>query len=74
MFSFFFLVVPVSAAMMTPIPLTILLIIKLIHQYRQKTKMEVTIDPVPSLEKLQQTTDISTIIPLNEPRLINRTG
>lgn len=64
--------VPVSAAMMTPIPLAILFIIKLIYRYRQKTKAEVTLDSVPSLEKLQQTTDISTITQLNESRLINR--
>ncbi|XP_011877319.1 PREDICTED: ileal sodium/bile acid cotransporter [Vollenhovia emeryi] len=66
-------VVPVSAAMMTPVPLTVLFIIKLIYQYRQRRKAEVTLDQVPSLEKLQQTTDISTITQnaLNESRLIH---
>lgn len=58
--------VPVSTAMMTPVPLLILLIIKLIYQYRQKKKAEVTLSNIPSLEKLQQTTDISTITQLNE--------
>ncbi|XP_018405528.1 PREDICTED: ileal sodium/bile acid cotransporter-like [Cyphomyrmex costatus] len=62
-------VVPVSAAMMTPVPLAILFIIKLIYQYRQKKTTKVTLEPVPSLEKLQQVTDISTQI--NEPRLYN---
>jgi len=66
----FILVVPVSAAMMTPLPLAILFIIKLIYRYRQKT--EVTLNPVPSLEKLQQTTDISTIMQLNESTLTDR--
>ncbi|XP_039302088.1 ileal sodium/bile acid cotransporter isoform X2 [Solenopsis invicta] len=65
-------VVPVSAAMMTPIPLAILFIIKLIYQYRQKEKVEMTLHSVPSLEKLQQTADISTITQLNDSRLIDR--
>lgn len=69
---FSLLVVPVSAAIMTPLPLIILFIIKFIYRYRQKTKTEVTLNSVPSLEKLQQTTDISTITQLNESRLINR--
>lgn len=69
---FFFLVVPVSAAMMTPVPLIILFIIKLIYRYRQKTKTGMTLNSIPSLEKLQQTTDISTITQLNEARLIDR--
>jgi len=68
---FSFSVIPVSAAMMTPVPLIILFIIKLIYRYRQKTKTE-TLHSVPSLEKLQQTTDISTITQLNESRLIDR--
>lgn len=61
-------VVPVSAAMMTPVPLTILFIIKLIYQYKekQKKKAETTLNHGPSLEKLQQATDISTITQLNE--------
>ncbi|XP_011698719.1 PREDICTED: ileal sodium/bile acid cotransporter-like isoform X2 [Wasmannia auropunctata] len=63
-------VVPVSAAIMTPIPLVILFIIKLIYRYRKKTKTEVTLDPVPSLEKLQQTTDIGTITQVNDSRII----
>ncbi|XP_012536492.1 ileal sodium/bile acid cotransporter isoform X2 [Monomorium pharaonis] len=63
-------VVPVSAAMMTPVPLAILFIIKLFYQYKKKTKAEMTLDSVPSLEKLQQTTDISTITQLNDSRLI----
>lgn len=53
--------VPVSTAIMTPIPLMILYIIKLIYQYRQKTKAGATLDHVPSLEKLNKATDISTI-------------
>ncbi|KYQ54495.1 Ileal sodium/bile acid cotransporter, partial [Trachymyrmex zeteki] len=53
-------VVPVSAAMMTPVPLTILFIIKLIYKYKQKKATKVTLQSTPSLEKLQQATDIST--------------
>lgn len=54
--------------MMTPVPLTILFIIKLIYQYKekQKKKAETTLNHGPSLEKLQQATDISTITQLNE--------
>ncbi|XP_020299673.1 ileal sodium/bile acid cotransporter-like [Pseudomyrmex gracilis] len=58
-------VVPVSTAIMTPIPLMILYIIKLIYQYRQKTKAGARLDHVPSLEKLNKTTDISTITQTN---------
>jgi len=65
-----FLVVPVSTAIMTPIPLIILYIIKLIYQCRQKTERKVILDPVPSSENLQQITDISTIAQSNESRLI----
>jgi len=57
---------------MTPVPLTILFITKLIYRYRQKTKTEVTLNPVPSLEKLHQTTNISTIMQLNESTLTDR--
>ncbi|XP_012229330.1 ileal sodium/bile acid cotransporter-like [Linepithema humile] len=63
-------VVPVSTAIMTPMPLIILYIIKLIYQYRQKTQRKMT-DPISSSENLQQTTDISTIAQSNESKLIN---
>ncbi|KYN19941.1 Solute carrier family 10 member 6, partial [Trachymyrmex cornetzi] len=53
-------VVPVSAAMMTPVPLTILFIIKLIYKYKQKKTAKGTLQSAPSLEKLQQTTNVST--------------
>lgn len=52
-------VVPVSSAIMTPIPLTILYVIKLIYQCKRKTKAKMSLDPAPSLENLQQTTDVS---------------
>jgi len=48
-FSFVFLVVPVSAAIMTPIPLMILYIIKLIYQHRRKVKA--TLNPIPILNE-----------------------
>lgn len=67
---FFLLVLPVSTAIMTPIPLTVLYIIKLIYQYMQKTEM--VLETVPSLEKLQQTTNVSTITQLNESKVIDR--
>lgn len=65
-------VIPVSTAIMTPIPLTILYIIKLIYQYTQKAETKVVLETVPSLEKLQQTTDISTITQLNDSKIIDR--
>ncbi|XP_018341223.1 PREDICTED: ileal sodium/bile acid cotransporter-like isoform X1 [Trachymyrmex septentrionalis] len=52
-------VVPVSAAIMTPVPLTILFIIKLIYNYKQKKTAKETLQSAPSLEKLQQTTNVS---------------
>lgn len=69
---FSLLVLPVSTAIMTPIPLTILYIIKLIYQYTQKTETKMVLETVPSLEKLQQTTNISTITQLNESKVIDR--
>ncbi|KAL6448342.1 hypothetical protein ACFW04_000347 [Cataglyphis niger] len=68
----FFLVLPVSTAIMTPIPLTVLYIIKLIYQYTQKTERKVVLETVPSLEKLQHTTNISTITQLNESKVITQ--
>ncbi|GAB1869336.1 Ileal sodium/bile acid cotransporter [Camponotus japonicus] len=67
-------VLPVSTAIMTPIPLTILYIIKLIYRYMQQNqnRNKVVLETVPSLEKLQQTTDISTITQLNESKVIDR--
>lgn len=57
---------------MTPVPLTILYIIKLIYQYRmQKAGTKVKLETVPSLEKLQQTAEISTITQPNESNLSN---
>lgn len=66
-----FSVLPVSTAIMTPIPLIILYIIKLLYQCRLKTQRKMTLDPIPSSENLQQTTDISTITQSNESKLIN---
>jgi len=63
-------VVPVSAAMMTPVPLTILFIIKLIYKYKQKKTAKGTLQSAPSLEKLQQTTNVST--QLNESKSFDR--
>ncbi|KAL6448341.1 hypothetical protein ACFW04_000347 [Cataglyphis niger] len=65
-------VLPVSTAIMTPIPLTVLYIIKLIYQYTQKTERKVVLETVPSLEKLQHTTNISTITQLNESKVITQ--
>ncbi|EZA54356.1 hypothetical protein DMN91_001640 [Ooceraea biroi] len=42
-------VVPVAAAIMTPVPLVILYVIKLIYQYKQKTKAK--LDPIPTLDE-----------------------
>lgn len=63
---------PVSTAIMTPIPLTVLYIIKLIYRYMQQNRNKMVLETVPSLEKLQQTTDISTITQLNESKIIDR--
>ncbi|XP_018058610.1 PREDICTED: ileal sodium/bile acid cotransporter-like isoform X2 [Atta colombica] len=63
-------VVPVSAAMMTPVPLIILFIIKLIYKYKQKKTAKETLQSAPSLEKLQQTTNVST--QLNESKSFDR--
>ncbi|XP_011062757.1 PREDICTED: ileal sodium/bile acid cotransporter-like isoform X1 [Acromyrmex echinatior] len=63
-------VVPVSAAMMTPVPLAILFIIKLIYKYKQKKTAKGTLQSAPSFEKLQQTTNVST--QLNESKSFDR--
>lgn len=63
---------PVSTAIMTPIPLTVLYIIKLIYQYTQKAERKMVLETVPSLEKLQQTTNISTITQSNESKVITQ--
>ncbi|XP_070154631.1 ileal sodium/bile acid cotransporter-like [Polyergus mexicanus] len=63
---------PVSTAIMTPIPLTVLYIIKLIYRYTHKAERKIVLEIVPSLEKLQQTTNISTITQLNESKEITQ--
>ncbi|XP_029675974.1 ileal sodium/bile acid cotransporter-like isoform X2 [Formica exsecta] len=65
-------VLPVSTAIMTPIPLTVLYIIKLIYRYTHKAEAKIVLETVPSLEKLQQTTNVSTITQLNESKEITQ--
>lgn len=61
-YQIFFSVIPVSSAIMTPIPLTILYIIKLIYQYRQKMKAK-RMSNFNSLNKDQITDTSNTIQP-----------
>ncbi|XP_032689259.1 ileal sodium/bile acid cotransporter isoform X2 [Odontomachus brunneus] len=63
-------VIPVSSAIMTPIPLTILYIIKLIYQYRQKIKAKRMSNSNPSLNKDEITNTYNTMQP-NASQLIN---
>lgn len=64
-FSFFnFSVIPVACAIMTPIPLTILWVIKLVFDHRRKKLAA-------SMEKLQKIAEpISAITPTSETTIL----